>query len=93
MGKVIFFLQGQGIEVSPQANAAGAIALPQHAHHARPCNTGVHLNSPLAQTFGHQGGGSVLFKTQFGMGMNVTPQSHKRAHVIKVRNMEHDNPQ
>jgi hypothetical protein len=53
----------------------------------------MHLNSPLAQTISHQGGGSVLFKTQFGMGMNVTPQSHERAHVIKVRNMEHDDPQ
>jgi hypothetical protein len=53
----------------------------------------MHLNSPLAQTISHQGSGSVLFKTQFGMGMNVTPQSHKRAHVIKVRNVEHDKPQ
>jgi hypothetical protein len=37
--------------------------------------------------------GSVFFKTQFGVGMDVTAQSRERAHGINIRNMGHGQPQ
>ena len=93
MGEMVFFLQGQGIEVGSQANAARAIAVAQHTHHTCSCDTGVHIDAPLAQSIGHQSCGSVLFKTQFRVGMDITTQSHERAHVFKIWQMEHDQPQ
>ena len=93
MGEMVFFLQGQGIEVGSQANAARAIAVAQHTHNACSCDTGVHIDAPLAQSIGHQSCGSVLFKTQFRVGMDITAQSHERAHVVKIWQMEHDQPQ
>jgi hypothetical protein len=93
MGEMVFFLQGQGIEIGSQANAARAIAVAQDTDHPCSGNTGMHLDAPLAQSIGHQGGGSVLFKTQFGMGVNVSTQNHKGAHVFKIWQMEHGKPQ
>ena len=93
VGKVVFLLQGQCIEVGTQANAARTIAVSQHTNHPCPGDTGVHIDAPLAQSIGHQSCGSVLFKTQFRVGMDITAQSHERAHVVKIWQMEHDQPQ
>ena len=83
MGKVVLFLQGQGVEVSPQSQRAGAGSAPQDADHASPCDAGVDFNPPGLQSFCDQTRRSVLLKTQFRVGMNIPSQAFELRKILE----------
>jgi hypothetical protein len=61
----------QRVHVGAQADAAGAGARAQRAHHAGAAQAAVHLPAPALPALGHQVAGGVLFVGQLGVGVDL----------------------
>ena len=85
-GEVVVLGQRQGIHVGAQAHhaAAGRAAPPNDAHHARAPDAVVDLiHTAELQRFLDAFAGVNLFKTQLGMGVQVTPQCRQLGVVLR----------
>ena len=70
-------IYGESVHVGAQADAAFAVALPQHAADARLADAGVNVEAEFVQKFGDFFGCTCFLKTQFRVGVEiVTPCRH-----------------
>ena len=73
-------LNGQGIHVGTQAQAACAGAAFECAYHAGAPQTAVNLVAPRFKLGRHQLSGAMFFKRQLGVAVNVTPELDEFTH-------------
>ena len=77
VGKGVEFLHGQRVHVGAQADgtATRAAVAPVHdAYHPGGAHAPVDGDAPFGEFGGHQVGGALLFKAQFGVGVDVAAQ-------------------
>ena len=84
VGKAVFFLHGQRIQIGAQTDRARALALTQDTHHPGARQTGVDLQTPFAQPLGDQGAGAMLVKAEFRMGVDIAPELGEKSVILEA---------
>ncbi|QTK82611.1 Hypothetical protein AT6N2_L1918 [Agrobacterium tumefaciens] len=73
---------GKRIHVGPQADAARAVAHLQRADDAGAAETAMHLQPGALEKIGDDGARSLLFETQFRMGVQIMTKLRQKWHVL-----------
>ena len=76
---------GQGIHVCPDAQGFGTLATTQAAHHAGAAQAGGDFIAPGRELVRDQAGRAMLFKRQFGVGMQVPANLNEFTHPVRQR--------
>ncbi|MNT68862.1 hypothetical protein D3C72_2071250 [compost metagenome] len=71
VGQARGLVDGQGVHVGAQAEAARAVATHQPAHHAGAADVALDGVAPGFELFGHQRRGAVLVEAEFGVLVDV----------------------
>lgn len=82
IGPVGNFRHGQRIHVGAKTDAAGAVAHLQSTDHAGAAQAAMHLHSRPFEKIGDDGAGSLLFKAQFRMSVEIVAKLRQEWQVL-----------